>query len=167
MLHQSLSSPASRKRFTNLLLPQHVGPAIRAGKGCPFSDPCAQLTISTACTRVYRKKLFWVQLLCHTHESHWYFVVQQIEANIFFLSPVTRVLELNDLLIQLKIQTRNLESDNVYILVSSCFPSERLVKTELNCLKHTIYRADRAERAERASFQPCVFSPGRAWRSRV
>ena len=103
MLHQSLSSPASRKRFTNLLLPQHVGPAIRAGKGCPFSDPCAQLTISTACTLVYRKKLFWVQPRCHTHESHWYFVILQIEANIFILSPITRVLELNDLLIELKI----------------------------------------------------------------
>ena len=70
MLHQSLSSPASSKRFTNWLFPQHVGPAIRAGKGCPFSDPCAQLTISTACTLVYRKELFWVQPPCHTHEPH-------------------------------------------------------------------------------------------------
>ena len=49
------------------------------------------------------EKLFWVQPLCHTHELHWYFVVLQIEANTFVLSPITRVLELNDLLIELKI----------------------------------------------------------------
>ena len=38
-----------------------------------------------------------------THESHWYFVILQIEANIFVLSPITRGLKLNDLLIELKI----------------------------------------------------------------
>ena len=51
-------------------------------------------------TRIYRKKFFWVQPPCYTHESHWYFVILQIEANIFVLSPITRRLELNDLLIE-------------------------------------------------------------------
>ena len=38
-----------------------------------------------------------------THKSHWYFAILQIEANIFVLSPITCRLELNGLLIELKI----------------------------------------------------------------
>ena len=76
------------------------------GKDVSISGPWSQLINWFVRTLIYRKKLFWVQPPCHTHESHWYFVILQIEANIFFLSPITRVLELNDIFANL---TKNLE----------------------------------------------------------
>ena len=44
----------------------------------------------------FMAKSLWAQPLSHTHESHWYFVVLQIEANTFVLPLIIRVLELND-----------------------------------------------------------------------
>ena len=46
-----------------------------------------------ACSLIYRKKLFWVQPSCH--ESHWYFEILHIEANVFVQTLLTRVLNKN------------------------------------------------------------------------
>ena len=62
--------------------------------------PEMETSFPRACGRPH---LLWKKSVCQTHESHWYSVILQIEANIFVLFPISRGLELNDLLIELKI----------------------------------------------------------------
>ena len=125
------------------------------GKDVSISGPWSQLINWFVRTLIYRKKLFWVQPPCHTHESHWYFVILQIEANIFFLSPITRVLELNDMFANL---TKNLEwHPGMGQCLHLSFFMLTVRKLDTNWIKllwHEIYcwfsKVDRASRAERA-----------------